>query len=358
MATLDHFSESRQNNFTALRLLFAWMVLYGHGFSIHGQGSYRDPLNSLWQGSLWTGELAVLGFFCISGFLVCKSLNHRRLSEFLQARALRIIPGLLVCTLITVLILGPLLTNVPLSEYFTQTDTFRYLGNGLGFLPIQWHLPGLFTENRLDVVNGSLWTLPVEWFCYLLLALLGYALVRLPLGLANVFLILIALCVGVFLTYPGAELGISLRWRLPCLYFCIGVAIYTNRKFIPLHGAVAIVMLAAFIFAKGTRLDTYLSAISLPYLIVYLAYGLPSGSISEKLSDASYGIYIYAWPVQQFIEQTLTPSPWLGMLYSTPLVVTLALASWHFIERPMLQFRPASSKMTLNPNESAQGSGK
>lgn len=93
MMPLASFDQVRRNNFTVIRLVLAWLVLYGHSFSIHKMECVNDPLNALWQGSTWTGELAVLGFFCISGFLVCKSLANRSLVDYCRARALRIIPG-------------------------------------------------------------------------------------------------------------------------------------------------------------------------------------------------------------------------------------------------------------------------
>lgn len=170
---LIDFDENRNNNFTLIRIFFAWLVLYGHSYAIEKSHGIVDPLNTIFKGSIWIGAIAVNGFFVISGFLVAASFVRRGLLNYLLSRFLRIYPALIVCVFFTVFILGPSLTNIDTVEYFKASKTYQYLLNALAFLRMQWYLPGVFENNATSGINGSLWTLTVEVRCYLILAVLG-----------------------------------------------------------------------------------------------------------------------------------------------------------------------------------------
>lgn len=143
------------------------MVLYGHSFVLLG---LREPLFMSW---LPLGPLGVFIFFTISGYLVSESWDRDpHLLRFFQRRLLRILPGLAVCVLLTVGVLGPLLTTLPLADYFSNPHTLGYLRT-IG-LYITYYLPGVFDGNRYpNAVNGSLWSLPVEFLMYIVVALVG-----------------------------------------------------------------------------------------------------------------------------------------------------------------------------------------
>lgn len=105
--------SSHRNNFTALRWFAAGMVLYGHSFVFLG---LPEPTFLGWAPM---GPLGVYIFFSISGYLVAQSWeNDPNVFRFLQRRALRIFPGLFVCTVLSVFLLGPIFTTIPLLDYF------------------------------------------------------------------------------------------------------------------------------------------------------------------------------------------------------------------------------------------------
>jgi peptidoglycan/LPS O-acetylase OafA/YrhL len=52
--------------------------------------------------------------------------------------------------------------------------------------------------------------------------------------------------------------------------------------------------------------------------------------------DPSYGIYLYAWPVQQVFSRFFNLSAYAGLLATVPIVVALGVLSFIFIERPSL----------------------
>lgn len=57
----------------------------------------------------------------------------------------------------------------------------------------------------------------------------------------------------------------------------------------------------------------------------------------DYYGDISYGIYIYAFPVQQLLAQFIPHMRPLTMLFLSALItLPLALLSWFFVEKPAL----------------------
>jgi peptidoglycan/LPS O-acetylase OafA/YrhL len=53
--------------------------------------------------------------------------------------------------------------------------------------------------------------------------------------------------------------------------------------------------------------------------------------------DISYGVYLYAWPVQNLVIQRAGEiSPWLVTGVATPVAAMLGYASWRLVEAPCL----------------------
>jgi peptidoglycan/LPS O-acetylase OafA/YrhL len=116
----------------------------------------------------------VPAFFALSGFLVTGSaLRLRATVPFLTFRVLRILPALLVEVTLSAIVLGALFTRLPLSTYFSDPQFFRYFGNIVGL--ITFHLPGVFEANHVSTINANLWTLPAEFDCYFITAMLMFS---------------------------------------------------------------------------------------------------------------------------------------------------------------------------------------
>jgi peptidoglycan/LPS O-acetylase OafA/YrhL len=332
---LGDYDGNRQNNFTALRILFAWCVLFGHSFPITGYGKL-NPLSEFFEKSTWLGEVAVSGFFAISGYLVAASFVRRGMIDYCISRILRIYPALIVCVLLTIVLLGSSLTTMEQSAYFAHPRTWNYLWNATALFPMSFDLPGVFQTLPRSGVNGSLWTLPVELSCYILLMVAGATGLLRWRTLANLAgLALLLFSINYFTDVP--LVGRVPRWAEPCVYFLLGVGVYLNRDSIPLSLPLAIVAVCLAYAALGEPWFPYVFPPAFIYLIFFIAYRSVYLDIDRWLGDPSYGIYIYAWPIQQTLVLLFPDEgPYFNTAIATVVVATLAMLSWHFLEKPAL----------------------
>ena len=110
------------------------------------------------------GTIAVSTFFFFAGLYIAKSCeSHPTPSSFFRTRCKRLIPELALVTAACVFIVGPIFSIYKLSDYFSRPATYAYLLNAF-LIPVH-NLPGVFLNNPYgSTVNGSLWTMPVEFF--------------------------------------------------------------------------------------------------------------------------------------------------------------------------------------------------
>ena len=163
-------SGSRDNVFDVLRLAAAMAVLLSHCYPLTGR---EEPVARVVGETL--GDLGVSVFFAISGFLVARSGAHSPgLRPFAAKRALRLLPALIVCVWLLALVLGPLLTTLSPGDYLTTPQTLIYPLRSSVLITFAGRLPGVFEHNPfIGAVDGSLWTLPLEACCYVMVAVLG-----------------------------------------------------------------------------------------------------------------------------------------------------------------------------------------
>lgn len=336
--TLGDVAHGRDNNFNVLRVAAALAVLISHCWPIALGPTTLEPLQALTGYKL--GTTAVLIFFAVSGFFITKSFDRRiSLGDFFVARVARLYPGLIVATLVTTLIIGPFFSSLELSRYLCSRGTWTYVLHAISLVHIQWTLPGVFTANKYpDAVNGSLWTLFVEVECYATVAvagLLGALRPRLFPGFALLFV------VGQVLfrwhDFPAERHAFALL-SLP---FFLGAACYVYRFRVPLSGPLA---LALALLAFATSASPVFN-LTYPIAVTYasLWFGMTDIPVARKynrVGDYSYGIYVYAFPIQQTIVAFLGSVSPLGLMaLSMPASIALAFLSWTFVERPSLNHR-------------------
>src|SRR3954451_4395900 len=121
-------SVERHNNFDVLRLIAALSVIFSHAFLLSENSQDHDPLMILTGGQTVLGVVGVFVFFTISGYLVTQSFDTTPSPlVFLAKRALRIFPGLIVCIAVCAFVIGPLVTTLPLVDYFTRPEPYHFL---------------------------------------------------------------------------------------------------------------------------------------------------------------------------------------------------------------------------------------
>jgi peptidoglycan/LPS O-acetylase OafA/YrhL len=201
-------------------------------------------------------------------------------------------------------------------------------------------LPGVFEHNAVKAVgNVSLWTIRFEIFCYAAVVILGsLKLFERPHIIMTIFVIVFAsdcITFSVFVPFFG-----NLRpfFHL-ATYFLAGMVFYFYHHKIPYSLALVGVCLAAIVAARNAYLFAVLP-LALTYTIFYFAFS-PSISLRKFASkgDFSYGLYLYAFPIEQLIAQysrgTIDPVPLL--LISTVVTLGIAFLSWHLVENPLMK---------------------
>jgi peptidoglycan/LPS O-acetylase OafA/YrhL len=350
--TLSSYLKGRDNNFNLIRFIAATLVLVSHSFPLFFGTGDGEPLRRLVGISL--GTVAVDLFFISSGFLIANSLFYRKsMGNFIKARILRIYPGLAVSLIISVFVLGLFFTTLTTTGYLTDSQTYKFLFvNMILFFGEEATLPGVFeTLSWPNTVNGSLWTLPFEVRAYAILVFvgvtLGYCEKKWKLfGMKELYLFIPIIGMGIYLfdyfhtilpiSYFGSEYA-----RLLSMFF-IGVAFYRYRDEIVLSNKLFYILaMLLLISAIDNSLFFVVYNCSLAYLVFYLAY-VPKGFIRKfnNYGDYSYGIYIYAFPVQQTVL-ALSPNINLFSFFLVSLVITFFFAyfSWQLVEKKALKLK-------------------
>ncbi|WP_296184834.1 acyltransferase family protein [Pseudomonas sp. UBA1879] len=347
MNTLGDLASRRNNNFNLIRMLAATAVLVSHSYPLSQGSTAVEPLSG-WLG-LSLGELAVITFFCVSGFFISLSRDRAPgLIDFVAARCLRIYPGLTLVLLLSVFLIGPIFTTLSTPEYLRSGATYGYLSHNLTLFSMQFQLPGLFEDNPWPGINGSLWTLFYEVMLYVLVGGLGifscygnnrrFATFLLVYGVAYVtFKVLSA---NTTLLADLHRLQYFFTWGFP---FVLGMSLYRYRQHIQ-HRFLWFLPMAAL--AAGSYQTPYFFecfVLAWTYLIFYLGFAThPLVDRYNRLGDYSYGVYIYAFPVQEILaHQFKGIGPVTMMLVAFPIVLAAAVFSWHFIEKPAMTRRHA-----------------
>ena len=333
--------NGRPAGFDYMRLVLATLVLLAHSHQV----TYGTEASfALWHGPAGLGLQMILPmFFSLSGFLVCGSLERTpNLRKFLTLRIIRIYPALCVEVFVSGVLIGPLVTVLPVGDYFSSHVFYEYWFNTVGY--IHYILPGVFQDNPFqNVVNASLWTVPYELECYAALSLLVLIGFRRSLVISAIMFAACTVVVIGVLQYTG-DTGIrpgGTYGRVLVLCFLAGTLLFRMRDHLPYSAPFA--MAAAVLGMVLLRLE-YLYCIAplfVAYLTVWLGMLNPRRSIVISSGDYSYGIYLYAGPIQQSVVWALGPanSFLANAALSIPITAAFAMLSWHLVEKPFLKVK-------------------
>lgn len=355
-------SKGLGRGFDFMRITLAVGVVGWHAFQLsRTDGAEAGP------GLAWVLSYSILiMFFGLSGFLIAASAMRLSLKNFLINRGLRIFPALAVEVILSAMVLGPLFTTLPLDEYFTHKQFFLYFMNLLGF--VYFFLPGVFNG---EWVNGSIWTVPYEIACYAVISVLIYFQLLKKRWIVVVLSILILL-IQVVLELSGyrgrTEYAHSIsdfvrlfpdtlvawlfhdRGSKLLVSFTVGIAFYLYRYSIPyskiLFAASILFMIVAESIGQWSDevhpISNLFMVVPGLYVVMFLGLSkLPTLPMLHR-GDYSYGIYLYGWPFTQATKFLFPEYSKNGVfLFAACMVPTIlfAAASWHLIERPILQLR-------------------
>ena len=347
MNPLSHALSRNGNNFDLVRLLAAIAVVYGHSYLLQAPDGTTDWVQNA-LGFDGFCALGVYAFFLLSGMLVTSSFDRQRsVPRFAVLRIARLWPAVAGGSLVTVFIVGPLLTTLPLRDYFASGMTWANLDNfSTIVLKTGWALPGVFEHNRFPVdVCASLWTLPLEVRCYLIVMVTG--MLGLLSSARGAALAAALGCVAFVLRVHLPHLEIGLRdfsetpsgysfWPEP--FFMLGMLLYGWRERIDINGLTALALVMVFLVFRDT-------AGAQPLFYLAFVYGVLWAGATPLLRrfvprhDYSYGIYLYGFMVQQCVANIAPQlSHVTAVLIAAPFILLCAALSWHFVEQPVLKW--------------------
>lgn len=353
----------KDNNLNLLRFLAAFAVLCSHSVVLCSGKFGHEPLRNLIGLSL--GDLAVDVFFAASGFLVARSLAGRGSGiEFLWGRFLRIYPALAVMLVGTVL-LAPVFGTFSMSEVLRSAQTRHYLYQNFVLVRgVEFTLPGMFdTAPWKGIVNGSLWTMTYEVRLYLSLLAIWWPLRLFP--RRRVFLfkaVCSAICAAalgweihtLFQNKPDAAGLIDPVPRLVLMFYS-GVVWWIASRKVLLDWRIlfpSAIALAASWWVLPQHAAQLLLSLWIPYAVWWFAF-VPRGRILafNRVGDASYGIYIYAFPLQQMWVVTHPNGGPAAMIACVGCAtVALGFLSWHLLEKRALSLKGLPGRYLPGPS--------
>jgi peptidoglycan/LPS O-acetylase OafA/YrhL len=330
--------RGRDNNFNLIRFLAATSVIWTHAFGIQGEVGH-EPLNEVF--GISAGEIGVNVFFVLSGYLVSKSWTGKSWQEFAWARCMRIFPALWVSTIVLVFLVAAWFTSEPALQFLTSRSTASFVARNVTIIfGSREDLPGAFW-NIYPNINQPLWTLPYELHMYIVLAIVGATLGLRPRWVASLTMLGIAMIALEQLS------GQRITWlvdngRFLCFFFS-GSLVYVLRERIVLSWSVTVTcvaVVAVSLLSKSFAVREAALAPALVYLLLWCAY-VPSGVLRlwNRLGDYSYGMYIFAFPVQVALFSAGLRGVWANFLITMLIALVIAACSWHFLESRALKIK-------------------
>ena len=325
------------NNFDLLRLLFAMTVCLVHAYELSGFHQLA------WVELILSSEVAVKGFFVVSGFLIIMSFERSTsLYSFAGKRIRRIYPAYFTVVIICAIGLA-LVSSKNIAEYFSVTWV-KYVATNLVFLNfLEPTLPGVFSSNKLVAVNGALWTLKIEAMFYLTVPLVVFISRR----FSRVAVLVFVYCSSVMYSelmmkaakQTGSSLYESLGRQLPgqLSYFMAGAFLY---YFLPFFERRIRYFIVAAVLVLAVNLNyplPFLEPFALATVVVFFGLYLYVGNFG-KYGDFSYGIYIVHFPVIQLLlySDWFKGSPWFFLVTVIVITTMSAVVLWHFVEKKFL----------------------
>jgi peptidoglycan/LPS O-acetylase OafA/YrhL len=346
-------TQHRNNSFDLLRLILSISVLLSHAIYLLSN-NLIDPGAWISKNQINMGQLSVLFFFGLSGYLITESFLHsKNYLQFLCNRVLRILPGFWVALLLTGFIIAPTIFYVK----YKNIDTYSFTGieSALSYfyknalLGIHQHtIAGIESVhyNPSGAINGSLWTLYPEFQCYIFTLIAGIF------GLfdKNKFSLILLSIIG-FLFYMvqtifGGKYGPTFIMLTPYVQFYITylcgtlMCIFNKQLIFDKKGKLFLFIVTLLLFRFGGFMSFA------PVLITLLAINIFSSFSVPLKFDVSYGVYIYAFPITILAHYALPDSMplWMKLVFILIITLIFSLLSFTLVERPFLKLKSRFAK--------------
>lgn len=349
IATINN--DLKENSFDFLRYLFAFSVFFGH-FSIltESPGFWPVPL-----------FVAVRAFLTMSGFMVCINyLKHPDPVLFMKKRIYRIYPPYLFIICVGI-ILSLFVTRLPVTELITNSTFYRYIASNLLFLNfLQPSLPGVFEGNPETAINGSLWTMKVEFFLYATVPAAFWFFRKYNKTAVFLAIYTFSFIYSAVMRHYYQETGNTIysildrQFMGQLRYFYSGTFIlfYFDyfRKYLKYLFPLAVIL---YLFRYHVILR-YAEPLAFATLLIGFAYGFKYLNFLSRYSNISYGIYLFHFPVIQTLVHYNLHKEHLLFTFILAVAITLLLAviSWLTVEKYFLNkkehLRPAPRLYTKN----------
>jgi peptidoglycan/LPS O-acetylase OafA/YrhL len=331
--------SNRNNAFDLIRHFAALLVLFSHHFAL---SKLPEPMFLGWQAY---GFVGVVIFFSISGFVMPASFhNSPDFIGFMGKRFRRIFPGLIVCTFIINYVIGPLFTNESAIHYLKQPSTFENFLKWSVF--IGEPIPGVFSDFlRPNEIDGSLWTLPVEFMCYVIFGIvLSFSKTT-----KAVLVLFIASCIATAaFSHSGANYWF---FSVPMDYLALQGIAFTmgalmsmtypswSRARIP----IALLSIAGIVLFRHRPEMPIIGTACLAVLTIVIGTSFKDKIIRGRF-DISYGMYIYAFLIQQLVINLTKAGFWPSMAISIALTILAGYLSYRYVEKPFLRKHPSPER--------------
>lgn len=343
----------KNNNFDLIRLLASIGV-----FLSHGSFFYNGELFSFLGNTQSLGSISVCVFFVISGYLINESLKRNsEIKNFFIKRFFRIFPALWLAAFFSVYVVGFFSSKDHLSNYFYRTDVWNVFSRYFFAIADEHQIIGVFENNIFPrAINGSLWTIKYEILMYVLLLF--------------VFLIFYKFrTIAYAMVLSGAALAYV--WYGASLQVAVGVLVLKDIVFFVLcffYGAIlsgwqaaqwrsaglvlgAVMAGAAATWAEDRFVKDVCLVLCVGMGVLVAAFKLPGFPLRH---DISYGVYIYAFPLQQWVTEIALAHQWskaVCMFLSLLAVLVCAWLSWVCVERKCIalgqRLAPANKRSAL-----------
>lgn len=325
--------SDRRNTLNFVRLVLASLVILGHAWP--RIGSTVQPNLEFISG------IAVEGFFVISGYLIAASRLNSDFVSFVWKRILRIMPAFWTVLVLTAVVFGPLAALIEGKPYDWASGA-GYVFRNFFLMIYQWGIDGTLTDIPYpNNWNASLWTLSYEFLAYLAIgALLSIKFVRTKMEYLIPAIFVLSILAWALFRGP---LDVSTNFYLHAArlgsYFLAGAAYFALRKYIRVNPLLLIAAILLYLLLFSFDLNNYAGQLFLGYFL--LGIGCYRWTKIATKNDISYGVYIYASPVQQMLVLVGSAALGITLNFLLTLFVTICFAwlSWIIVEKPALRWK-------------------